>query len=156
MRAAATGLFVLCAILGQGVAPAVSFGSTGVCRDSPGAVGSPPVVAQPKPISLAASAYKAPDATAKPDTTTPAATPPAGTSSATGATPPPAAASSTTSGAAVPAASSGAAGSSGAPAAGGPTTGGATTGAPASDVYKPPSVEVAPGGITIYRGSGSN
>ena len=115
-------------------------------------------------IAGAASAYKAPDAS-PPATTTatpppanaPATTPSTGSDSApasgdsgtapasTDTTPAPAATGSTT----APAATTGTGDTATAPA--------ADTGtAPANGGYQPPSVETAPGGVTIYRGSGTN
>ncbi len=105
------------------------------------------------PLRLATDAYSAPKAV--PPNGAPsvpgAATAPTTTPATTSATTPPATST------AVPATNTGTVGSSGAPAVA-PTTEGTAAAAPvvpAADVYKPPSVEVAPGGITIYRGSGS-
>ena len=94
--------------------------------------------------------------------TTPA-TPPAGSTDAgvvTPATPP--AAGSTDTGAATPAATGGGTASTppattpaATPAADGTTGTDADAGAAAPEVYMPPSVEEAPGGIMIYRGSGA-
>jgi hypothetical protein len=105
------------------------------------------------PLRLATDAYSAPKAV--PPGGAPsvpaAATAPTTTPATTTATTPPA--TSTT----VPATDTGTDGLSGAPAVA-PAADGTATAAPvvpAVDVYKPPSVEVAPGGITIYRGSGS-
>jgi len=110
------------------------------------------------PLRLAATAYKAPST----DGVTPA--PGAATTPATTPTPPTApAATTTTTPATIPAAKAGTDSSGGAPAATSTADGAAGTDAapapapvaPNPDVYKPPSVEVAPGGITIYRGSGA-
>src|SRR6266404_1216159 len=82
---------------------------------------------------LAASAYKAPSA----DTVTPP------FAEATGTTTPATTTTSTTT-PATPAATSETGNSGSEPAA-----------TPNPNAYKPPNVEIAPGGITIYRGSGS-
>jgi hypothetical protein len=109
-------------------AAALSLPELSPAREAP-LSGFPPVFAT---FRLAASAYKAPSA----DTVTP---PPA---EATG-TPTRATTTSTTTPAA-PAATSETGNSGSEPSA-----------TPNPNAYKPPSVEIAPGGITIYRGSGS-
>src|SRR5689334_3176483 len=103
----------------------------------------------------AASAYKAPDTSppaATTTTTSPAATPAAGSTSAPA----------DTSTAAPPAGSTTAPASDGSTTAPAANAGQATT-QPAADTevapaggYQPPSVESTPGGVTIYRGSGTN
>lgn len=93
---------------------------------------------------LAASAYKAPSAdamTPPPAAATGTVTP---ASTTTSTTTPAAPAVATTLPATAPAATSETGSSGGEPAA-----------PPNPNAYKPPSVEIAPGGITIYRGSGS-
>jgi hypothetical protein len=110
-------------------AAALSLPELSPAREAP-LSGFPPVFAM---FRLAASAYKAPSA----DTVTP---PPA---EATGTTTPATTTTSKTT-PATPAATSETGNSGSEPAA-----------SPNPNAYKPPSVEIAPGGITIYRGSGS-
>ena len=109
-------------------AAALGLPELGPAREAP-LSGFPPVFAT---FRLAASAYKAPSA----DTVTP---PPA---EATGTTTRATTTSTTTP--ATPAATSETGNSGSEPSA-----------TPNPNAYKPPSVEIAPGGITIYRGSGS-
>jgi hypothetical protein len=110
-----------------------------------------PARESPAPLRLAASAYKAPSADgvtpATGAATPPAATPPATTSTTTPVTPAAAATTPAATAATTTGTTSTAEGTAGAGAA-----------APVvldPNAYKPPSVETAPGGITIYRGSGS-
>jgi hypothetical protein len=109
-------------------AAALSLPELSPAREAP-LSGFPPVFAT---FRLAASAYKAPSA----DTVTP---PPA---EATGTTTRATTTSTTTP--ATPAATSETGNSGSEPSA-----------TPNPNAYKPPSVEIAPGGTTIYRGSGS-
>ena len=89
-----------------------------------------PVRVEPVPLRLAGAAYQAPSDTATPGTDAAAgAATPAATGGGTASTPP----------ATTPAATTGTDAEAGA----------------APEVYKPPSVEEAPGGIMIYRGSGA-
>jgi hypothetical protein len=112
-------------------AAALSLPELSPAREAP-LSGFPPVFAT---FRLAASAYKAPSA----DTVTP---PPA---EATGTTTRATTTSTTsTTTPATPAATSETGNSGSEPSA-----------TPNPNAYKPPSVEIAPGGITIYRGSGS-
>ena len=110
-------------------AAALSLPELSPAREAP-LSGFPPVFAT---FRLAASAYKAPSA----DTVTP---PPA---EATGTTTRATTTTSTTT-PATPAATSETGNSGSEPSA-----------TPNPNAYKPPSVEIAPGGITTYRGSGS-
>ena len=101
-----------------------------------------PARESPAPLRLAASAYKAPSA----DGVTPA-TAPSTTSTTTPATPAAAATTPATTSATTAGTTSTAEGTAGADAAAPVVTD--------PNAYKPPSVETAPGGITIYRGSGT-
>jgi hypothetical protein len=159
MRFLTYGTFLLGLLAGptgsHAVSLALSDGPTGR------GISLPSAPLEPAYIELAASAYTstppASTTTPPPSTTTPpsaagASTAPAGGSSAPSIStpaattnPPPATTGQTTGGDAGK--------TNGAPAA--PATAGTDAGTPAPTVYKPPSVEEAPGGIMIYRGSGS-
>jgi len=127
----APAIVLVGSIVGPPASPAaaLSLPELSPAREAP-LSGFPPVFAT---FRLAASAYKAPSA----DTVTP---PPA---EATGTTTRATTTTSTTT-PATPAATSETGNSGSEPSA-----------TPNPNAYKPPSVEIAPGGITIYRGSGS-
>ena len=156
MRFLAATIVLIGSIVGPPAWPvaALSLSELGPARESLPSAFSPVFAT----FRLAASAYKAPSAdTVTPPpaaatvTTTPASTT---TSTTTPATP----AAATTLPATTPAATSETGSSGGEPAATPTAEGTAAATAPIvpdPNAYKPPSVEIAPGGIMIYRGSGS-